>query len=316
MHTDPPTLDRRRSRAASVSVVGAGALALLKLAAASVTGSLAIWASFVDSVLDMFASGSNLLAIRHAEVPPDDDHRWGHGKAESLSGLAQTLLVLGSAGALAYKSVERLIEPAPMAYVGWGVAVMAVSAMASVGITAYLRQAGKRYGSVALEGDAVHYLADVLTNVATIAGLLAWHFFALTWVDPVVSLAMALVLVHSAKSIGLSALDQLMDRELPEEDRHRIIKAAMGVSPHVLGIHELRSRRSGSWVDVNVHVDIRADLSFVEAHTVSAQVEEAIRTLFHQGIVTVHADPATWDPSPALDDCHHVAAPMSPPSDF
>ncbi len=284
----------------------ASALAILKVLTAVHTGSLAIVASLVDSVMDIAASSSNYLAIRHAETPPDADHRWGHGKAESLSGLAQTVLVLASAAALAWQSIERFIEPRPMHHAWVGVAVMLISMVASALLTLYLRRAGKRLGSVALTADSVHYLSDVLSNLAAVVALLLWEIFAVAWVDPVVSLAIGVLLASSARQIGREAVAQLMDKELNEGVRANVIHAATAASPHVLGVHELRTRRSGKTVVIDLHLEVKASLSFIEAHRVTSMAQAAIEETLGDAIVTIHADPAHGPGQLADDICHHV----------
>ncbi|MBI3179331.1 MAG: cation transporter [Deltaproteobacteria bacterium] len=291
----------------------AAALAILKVVTAVYTGSLAIVASLVDSVMDVVASSTNFLAIRHSETPPDADHRWGHGKAESLSGLAQTVLVLASAAALVWQSIQRFIEPRPMRHAWLGIWVMLISMAASAVLTWYLRRTGKRLGSVALAADSVHYLSDVLSNLAAIAALVLWEMFQVAWVDPVVSLAIGVLLALSARKIGREAVAQLMDKELDDDIRARVIGVATAASPHVLGVHELRTRRSGKTVVVDLHLEVRASLSFVEAHRVTSVVQAAIEEVLGDAIVTIHPDPALAPGKLADDVCRHVGVAAGPP---
>lgn len=280
-----------RSRAALYPLFVVASLIVIKGITAALTGSLAIVASLVDSVLDFVASTGNYLAIRQADRPPDDDHRWGHGKAESLAGLGQAAVVVASAAILLWQSMLRILHPAPISNVGLGVAVMAVSLVASAGLTWHLQRSGRRYGSLALSADSLHYLSDVLTNSATILALVSFKYLGWAWADAVVSFIIAAILVKSAVDIGRQAVDQLMDRELPKSVHRRIETLACSASPHVFGMHELRTRQSGRTTVLELHLEIRADLSFEQAHEVTVQVQNAIEGELGDCIATIHADP-------------------------
>ncbi len=298
---------RSRARAALVPVATALGLMLLKLVTAVLTGSLAVAASLLDSALDLLASGINLFAIRAADIPPDSDHSWGHGKAEGLSGLVQATAIAASAGALIWQSIDHLMTPKPLFRVDLGVGVLAFSSLASLALTLFLRRAGRRLHSLALSADAAHYMSDVLTNSAAIVALLAYRLFGLSWVDPVASLLIAAMLGKAALGIFRPAIDQLMDRELPAEITARIRRIATDASPHVFGIHELRTRRSGRTVVLDLHVEILASLSFVEAHDVTVRVQHAIEEELGDCIATIHADPYSAPGHPLNDSCSHLS---------
>lgn len=298
--------NRQRLIAAVVPVIGVSLLILLKTFTAVWTGSLAVTGSLIDSVMDLVASTTNFLAIRHSQRPPDWDHSWGHGKAESLSSLVQTALVLVSAAALVWQSVLRFLDPTPLTHTGAGIAVMGVSFAMSVFLTWYLRASAKKFQSSALRADSTHYLSDILTNLATVAALLAFEKLGWAWLDPVVSVAIALVLAKSAYNIGTTAIDELMDRELPKELRKQIVEVAVKSSPHIFGIHELRTRRSGRTTIVDLHLEIRSDLSFLEVHAITNAVETAIHKHLGAAIVTIHPDPYLGPQAPLDDTCVHT----------
>lgn len=295
-----PRTDRRRSRAAAVSVAVAAALIVLKLSVAWITGSLAVLASLVDSIADLFTSTVNLVAVRSAELPPDHDHRWGHGKAESLSSLAQATLVGGSGAFVAWQAIERIQEPASLDHPALGAAAMGVSLITGVLLSVFLRRAGRRYGSIALTADAAHYASDALTNGGALVALIAYRFFDAPWLDPIVSFAIATVLVVSAARLGKSALDQLMDRELQDDTRRRIAELVRATSPHVLGLHALKTRRAGPTLVIELHLELPATLSFAEAHGITADIESRLRLAFDDCMVMIHPEPYLAPGKPLL----------------
>ncbi|HSI05665.1 MAG: cation diffusion facilitator family transporter [Myxococcota bacterium] len=295
-----PADARERSRAAMIAVGVAALLVLLKAVTAFFTGSLAVVTSLVDSSMDCITSAMNFIALRSAEAPPDHDHRWGHGKAESLSSLGQALLLGGSAGVVVWQAIERLLSPAPIVHTGLGVAVMAVSLTVSLVLGWFLRREARQHGSIALEADAAHYVSDGLTNSAAIVALLAYRFFAWSWVDPVISFAAATVLALQAGRIGKRALDELMDRELQDDTRKRIRALVQQSVPQVFGLHALKTRRSGRTLVIEFHLELPAQMSFADAHLVTAQIEETLRGDFPDCMVTIHPEPYIAPGSPLL----------------
>ncbi len=291
---------RARSRAALVAVGVAATLVVLKTVTAFFTGSLAVVTSLVDSSMDCMTSAMNFVALRSAEVPPDHDHRWGHGKAESLASLGQALLLGGSAGVVVWQAVERLLLPAPIAHTGMGVAVMALSMLVSLALGWFLRRASRQHGSMALEADAAHYASDGITNSAAVIALLGYRFFSWTWVDPVISFAAATVLALQAARIGKRALDELMDRELQDDTRKRIRESVKKSAPQVYGLHALKTRRSGRTLVIEFHLELPAHMSFADAHLVTAQIEETLRGDFPDCMVTIHPEPYIAPGSPLL----------------
>jgi ferrous-iron efflux pump FieF len=291
---------RARSRAALVAVCTAAVMIVLKGVTAYFTGSLAVLVSLVDSSMDCITSMMNFIAVRAAETPADHDHRWGHGKAESLASLAQALLLLGSAGVVVWQAIDRLLTPAPIVHTGVGVAVMAVSLTVSLVLGWFLRRASRLHGSVALEADAAHYVSDGLTNSAAIAALLAYRFFGWTWVDPLISFAVATVLALQALRIGKRAFDELMDRELQDDTRKRIRVLVQQSAPQVYGVHALKTRRSGRTLVIEFHLELPAQMSFADAHLVTAQIEESLRSDFADCMVTIHPEPYIAPGQPLL----------------
>jgi len=300
-----PGISRERSNAARVPVFAALFLIVLKLFAVVITGSLAILTSLFDSVLDLAASSINTWALRHAETPPDQEHRFGHGKAESIASVLQAALILGSAAALIWQACMRFIEPREVNEVTTGIAVMLVSLFASALLSMYLIRMGKRFNSLALKADAQHYLSDVISNSAIILALLLIRAFQWHWVDSIICLIAAIILMRTAYKLAQESLIQLMDHELPEVERKRIAEMTLKVSDKIFGIHELRTRQSGSTTIVQLHLEIDSSLSFVQAHDISALVQKTIEANLAECIATIHADPYDANEKKVRDLCRH-----------
>lgn len=290
----------RQMRIATTAAVAVAALLIAaKLAAWLVTGSVAVMSSLIDSILDAGASLINLLAVRHALTPADREHRFGHGKAEALAGLAQSAFIAGSALFLLFEAVERLLEPRPVAQSGIGIAVIAFSMATTFGLVTYQRAVVRRTGSLAISADSLHYKGDLLANGAVIAALLAVEHLGWLYADPLLALAIAGYILYGATRIVRIALDQLMDRELPDEQRERI-KAIVHAHPEVLSLHDLRTRASGLNCFIQLHLELRPEISLMEAHRISDEVERRILEAFPDAEVMIHQDPEGIDEERAI----------------
>lgn len=282
----------RLATTAAVSV--AGSLILIKLFAWLMTGSLALLSTLVDSVLDVGASVLNLLALRVALEPADHDHRFGHGKAEPLAGLAQAAFISGSALFLMVEAGSRILDPAPVTKSGIGIAVMVISIIASLGLVAFQKYVVRQTGSVAIKADSVNYAGDVLVNLSVIVALLLATGLGWTWVDPVFAAGIAVYLLANAWGILRLALNLLMDKEFDEPDRQRILDIARN-QPLVLGVHDLRTRSSGPDRFIQLHVDMDRCMPLWQAHIVADQVARALHDAFPGADVVIHQDPADLD---------------------
>lgn len=277
----------RRATYASVGV--ALLLVTAKLAAWLVTGSMALLASLIDSLLDGLASVVNLLAVRHALTPADREHRFGHGKAESLAGLAQATFIAGSALFLLLHAVDRLLNPQPLQDIGIGIAVMVFAIVATLILLAIQRYVIARTGSTAIRADSLHYFTDLLTNASIIAAL-ALSLTGWPGMDPIFAIGIAFYILYSARQIGLDAFHQLMDRELPDADRERIRAIALGHG-QVRGLHDLRTYRSGQREIVQFHLELDGELSLHAAHAVTEAVTAAIRQAYPAADIVIRQDP-------------------------
>jgi ferrous-iron efflux pump FieF len=278
----------RTATYASVSV--AMILIVLKLGAWLMTSSVVILSSLIDSVLDAFASIINLVAVGHALSPADEEHRFGHGKAESIAGLGQAAFIAGSAVFLIFEASARLITPQVVSHGEIGIAVMVVSVVLTAGLVGFQMHVVKKTGSTAIGADSLHYRADLLVNLAIIGSLVSSTFGGVGWMDPVVAMLIAVYILYGAAGIGRRSLDALMDREFLDEDRQRILDIAHA-HDGVSGVHDLRTRRSGLQPFIQLHLEMAASKTLHDAHTLSDEVEAAIMAAFPGAEVIIHQDP-------------------------
>lgn len=286
--TDPAQL-QRFAAAASLSL--ATLLAILKLAAAVATGSLAVLSSLIDSLADIVASTITFVAVQISQLPPDRGHRFGHGKAESLSAMAQAALVAGSAIFVLIDAAGRLGDPRPVQSTSIGIAVMSFAIVATLLLVWLQRHVVRRTGSQAINADSVHYRADLLTNLTIIASLVVTQRFGWLWLDPVMGAAVALYLGWHAYGICRNAVEVLMDHELPPDTRQRI-KEIVLAHPAVRGLHDLRTRQAGATQFIEFHIEIDGAMSVNAAHHVSDAIEAELFAAFPAAEVILHQEPA------------------------
>jgi len=275
--------------ASVASVTTAGFLIVVKLAAWLVTGSVGLLASLVDSVMDSFTSLINLFAIRYALQPADEEHRFGHGKAEPLAGLAQAAFIAGSAIFLIFHSIDRLRDSHQLDQIGVGIGVMVLAIVMTLVLLAIQRYVIRKTDSTAIRADSLHYATDLLTNLSILLALylstLGW-----TWADPVFAIAVAIYIFYSAFQIGQEAFQQLMDRELPDEILEQILATAMA-HPEVTGTHHMRTRQSGQTRFVQFHLELDEKMSLKRAHEIADNLENEIMAFLPGAEVIIHQDP-------------------------
>jgi cation diffusion facilitator family transporter len=277
-------------RVTALSVATACALAAMKLGAVLASGSVAVLASLADSALDVFASVVTFFAVRYAAQPADNEHRFGHGKAETFAALVQAGVITLSAALLAREAVNRFLNPSAIAHGGWAIAVMVVSIAATIGLVWAQSHAVRKTGSLAVTGDRLHYSSDLAANFAVILGVILAMFGA-GWADPLVAAGIAAWLLWGAWQIAVGAYNQMMDRELPDEDRDRIRALALD-DPAVLQVHDLRTRASGPLVHVQFHADLDPALTLEAAHKVMVEAEKRILAVYPGADILIHPDPA------------------------
>ncbi|VAW86270.1 Ferrous-iron efflux pump FieF [hydrothermal vent metagenome] len=283
--------ERLLKLATRASVTTAVILIIAKLIAYWQTDSVSILASLVDSLMDAAASIINLLAVAYALAPPDEKHRFGHGKAESLAGMAQATFIAGSGLFLIVEAIQRLINPQPIEAFNIGMGVMIFSIIATLILLSIQRHVIAKTNSTAIRADALHYKTDLFTNAAIIAALLLSQFGWLG-VDPLFALAIAAYILYSSWEIGSEAVHDLLDRELPEEKRQQIVDIAKN-HPEVRGMHDLRTRLSGRTEFIQMHIELDDELPLIEAHEIADQVEDEIIKAIPTADVVIHLDPVS-----------------------
>jgi ferrous-iron efflux pump FieF len=289
---------RLMRRAAIASVAVSLFLVTIKTFAYFVSHSVAMLASLADSALDLFTSSLNMLAIRHALTPADAEHRFGHGKAEPLAGLAQGAFISASALFLVIQAVNRILAPEPIDHSVEALIVMCVAIACAILLILYERRVVARTGSVAIEADQTHYLGDLATNIGVVLALVLSAYLGWILADPIIAIAVAAIMLWSALGVARSSFNQLMDRELPDEERARIRRIAESHDA-VRNVHDLKTRAAGLSTFIQLHLALDPDMPLKEAHKVSDAVEQAIRNAYPGADVIIHQDPAGLEPPPA-----------------
>ncbi len=232
----------------------------------------------------------NLLAIRHALQPADREHRFGHGKAESLAGLAQAAFIAGSGIFLLLEAGNRLINPKTVSNGEIGIAVMVLSLFLTLGLVAFQAYVVRKTNSLAISADSLHYRVDILVNVAVIVGIYLASFGGLQIVDPVLAVAIVIYMAWGSFKIARRSMDELMDREFPDEDRIKIRQIALE-HPEVRDVHDMRTRSSGPHSFIQLHLEMDRNLSLVRAHEISDEVMYKVEDAFPNTEVLIHQDP-------------------------
>lgn len=285
-----PKFARLMRVASYASVAVATVLIVTKSGAYAVTESVSLLSSLVDSLLDAGASLVNLLAIRHALQPADREHRFGHGKAESLAGLAQAAFIAGSGIFLLLEAGNRLINPKTVSNGEIGIAVMVLSLSLTLGLVAFQAYVVRKTNSLAISADSLHYRVDILVNVAVIVGIYLASFGGLQIVDPVLAVAIVIYMAWGSFKIARRSMDELMDREFPDEDRIKIRQIALE-HPEVRDVHDMRTRSSGPYSFIQLHLEMDRNLSLVRAHEISDEVMYKVEDAFPNTEVLIHQDP-------------------------
>jgi ferrous-iron efflux pump FieF len=278
------------TRAALASVALATVLLVAKVWAAYRTGSTAMLGSLADTALDVIASLTTLVGVRIAAMPADTDHRFGHGKAEALVALAQIALITVSAIGIAWRATERLINGSRTEAMGDGIAVSLLAIVFTFALLWYQRRVITRTGSVAIKTDNVHYKSDLMLNGAVIVALVLEQALHVPGADALFGIAIALWLLWGAFRASSEAINQLMDREWPEKERREFLAAAAEY-PELAGLHDCRTRKSGTLRFVQFHVWVPADWTVKEAHDRLDRVEERLQERFPGTEILIHVDP-------------------------
>ena len=275
--------------ASMAAVTTATLLIIGKLIAWLMTDSSTLLASLTDSFMDVSASIINLLAIRYALAPADEEHRFGHGKAESLAGLIQSAFISGSALLLMMHGISSMLNQVPVVRLEAGIWVSAGSILLTLLLVSFQSLVIRKTNSVAIKADMLHYRSDLLLNAGVLLALVlagqGWH-----WADGLFAILIGLFLVWGAAHIGYESVQALLDRQLPEEEQARIMALCCAVEG-VHGVHDLRTRQSGPTRFVQLHLELDDQLPLVQAHQIADEAELAVRQSFERMEVIIHMDP-------------------------
>jgi ferrous-iron efflux pump FieF len=282
---------RLRSRATYASVVVSAVLIVLKFAAWLATGSVAMLSSLVDSMLDIVASVMNVFAVRQALEPADREHRFGHGKAEPLAALGQSAFLAGGAILLVFEAVSRGISPAPVLRADLGIAVMVVSMLLDGALVLYQRFVVARTRSLAIGADELHFRSDLVINAAVLAALIVNRVVDVPVLDPIFGGAIGLWIIYGSTRLLRQSLTQLMDHEMPDQDRARI-RAIAEAASEVSAVHDLKTRLAGPTAFIQLHLEMDGAMDLQRAHRISDEVEAQLRDAYPNAEIIIHQDPA------------------------
>ncbi|TMK40961.1 MAG: cation transporter [Actinobacteria bacterium] len=279
--------------AAGVSVASNSALIVLKLVAGAVTGSVAVLTEAVHSCIDLIASVVAFLSVRKADEPADADHLYGHEKLENLAAAIEGVLILLGAGVIVYESVRRLVEGARVHALGFGIVVVAISAVANVAVSSLLARRARETESAALAGDAFHLRTDAATSAAVMVGLVLVQITGARWLDPAIALAVAAAIVAAGVRLVLRSSRVLVDEALPPQEMQLVRETvvALGRAHGVAGFHRLRSRRAGARRYIDMHVQFRAGTTLEDAHETAHVLQDAIGARLRDTDVLIHLEP-------------------------
>ena len=277
-------------RATLASVLIASILVIAKLIAWWRSDSMAVLSSLTDSFFDLVTSALNLVAVRYALKPADDDHRFGHTSIEDIAGLAQCAFISASMLIIILQSLERLANPQPLVHEIWGMGVSVLGMFLTTALVAYQTYVARRTGSLIVASDRLHYAGDIAFNIGVFFALFASAYFGWVWADPAVALVIAAFVLWSSRSIGIRAFHNLMDREMPEDEKTKI-DAVLQRFPELHGVHHLKTRYAGIKPFIQMHADIDATLGFREAHAIIDRLEQALLDVFPGAEIIIHPDP-------------------------
>lgn len=292
------SLVQKKNAVALMSVISNAGLVVMKVVIGLFIGSVSVLSEAIHSGVDLLAAIIALFAVRTSSKPPDEDHPFGHGKYENISGAVEALLIFVAAGWIIYESIEKLLHPTPLEGLSWGVVVMAFSACCNMLVSHFLFKVGRTADSQALLADAWHLRTDVYTSLGVMlalgvitAGRWLRPDLDLTWVDPVGAILVALLILKAAWELSVQALRDLADAALPKAEEDEIRAAILSFAPIPHGFHHLRTRKSGAQRFIEVHITVAGEMSVAEGHRFSHALSRAIGERLERTHVVIHIEP-------------------------
>lgn len=299
----------RKTSVALLSVVSNSVLVIFKLIVGLATGAVSIISESIHSGVDLLAALIAWFAVRTSGQPADEEHPFGHGKFENISGTIEALLIFLAAGWIVYEAVRKLIHPQPLENLGLGITVMLVSSLINIFVSQRLFRVGRETDSVALQADAWHLRTDVYTSAGVTVGLTVLRLGEiiapeadLHWIDPVAAMAVAVLIVKAAYHLTIESARDLLDVSLPAEEERWIRERVCAWSPTVRGFHRLRTRKSGAHRFIQFHLLVDGDMSVDESHRIHDEVVAAIKDHYPGSNVVIHMEPCT---KPCQPECLH-----------
>jgi cation diffusion facilitator family transporter len=280
----------KKNRVVLISIISNTSLIIFKIVAGVLMGSVAVISEAIHSGIDLLAAVIAFIAIRKADEPADQDHPFGHGKFENISGIFEAMLIFTAAGLIIYEAVKKLLHPIMVENLGWGIGVMAVSTIVNIVVSRILFKSAKKYGSIALEADAMHLWVDVFTSVGVMVGLVLIRLTHWEVLDPVIAILVAGLILKVSFDLTTKAVSDLADRRLPDEEINSI-HAIINGTPQVESFHKLRTRKSGSRREIDIHIQVDKRTSLSNAHDLCFHIEKAIKTELPGAYVTIHVEP-------------------------
>lgn len=283
-------LNNLKSFAATASISVSVTLCLIKAVAAVTTGSLSILSSMIDSLTDILSSSISFIAVKFSNKPLTENHRYGYGKAESVSALMQAAFIAGSGGFILYDGIGRFIKPTPITQTTIGLWVMGISTLLTIFLITFQAWVVKKTKSSAIQADSAHYTVDLLTNGAIVLSLIIVHYLDWQWFDSFTAIMISLYLLWNAAHIALGALEEITDHEVDNDIKKTIIEIVQEEKA-IKGYHDFRTRVSGLIMFIEIHLEMDGNLSLAQAHDISDSVEAKIIKVFPFAQIIIHQDP-------------------------
>ncbi|WP_034414097.1 CDF family cation-efflux transporter FieF [Candidatus Photodesmus blepharus] len=274
-----------------IAATASALLLIAKVITCWFTGSVSLLASTIDSLLDITASIINLIAVRYSLQPADKEHTFGHGKAESLSALAQAMFISGSSCFLILNGVERYFHPHKLNYPEYGIYVSLLSIIITYALVTFQKYVIKQTGSQAIMADSLHYQSDLYMNTAIVLGL-SLSYLGIDRADSIFAVVIGIFILRSAFRITIEASQNLLDRKLPDEELEEIRQNCLSTAG-VLGVHQIRTRMSGPIRFIQFHLELQDKITLLDAHKISDKVENKLLKIFPEADILIHQDPVS-----------------------
>jgi cation diffusion facilitator family transporter len=280
-----------KEQAAKLSVYSNTALVIGKLSIGLAIGSVGVISEGIHSSLDLLAAIIAFFAVRQSSHPADEKHRYGHGKIENLSGTIEGVLILIAALWIAFEAIQKFFNPHNVEFVGWGVAIMAVSSIVNFFISRHLQKVGEETDSIALKADAMHLKTDVYTSLGVMFGLFGIYLTGWQWLDPVAAIGVAMLIMYAAWELIKESFSPLLDASLSQEDEQEIITRIENHQEHFIDFHDLRTRKAGSERHIDFHLTVCKYHTIDHAHSLADKIEDDIQILFKESSILIHHEP-------------------------